>query len=53
MLSPEYAKIVDEIFNIWLVAMFCLIGGGSIFCLIKAIWIMTTDMTKTSRRRIF
>lgn len=39
MLSPEYAKIVDEIFNIWCVAMFFLIGGGSIFLLIKALWL--------------
>jgi hypothetical protein len=53
MLSPEYAKIVDEMFNIWLVAMFCLISGGSLFLIIKALWIMAFDMNKKSKRRIF
>lgn len=55
MLSPEYAKIVDEMFNIWLVAMFCLLGAGSIFCLLKAFWMMAFDLNKNSRthRRIF
>ena len=53
MLSPEYTKIVDELFNIWLVAMFCLISGGSIFFLLKAFWLMAFDFSKKNRRRIF
>jgi hypothetical protein len=53
MLSPEYAKIVDEMFNIWLVAMFCLLCAGSILGLIKAFWMMAFDMNKKSKRRIF
>ena len=53
MLSPEYTKFVDEMFNIWLVAMFCLISGGSLFLIIKAFWLMAFDMNKKNRRRIF
>ena len=53
MLSPEYAKFVDEMFNIWLVAMFCLLCGGSLFLIIKALWMMAFDFSKKNRRRIF
>ena len=53
MLSPEYAKFVEEMFNIWLVAMFCLLCGGSLFLIIKAFWVTAFDTNKKNRRRIF
>ena len=53
MLSLEYAKFIDDMFNIWAVAMLSLLCGGSIFCLIKAFWMMAFGLNKKNRRRIF